>query len=241
MDQSTATLKLSEQQKANLFAFVEKKFVRWYDVQCEIVEDLASRIMMEMQSDRQVTFESALEKVYKSFGIFGFAKVVQEKQVELAANAKKRWWSEVRDLLKWPRIVLILLLVFIIAIISLSLDSEMLNGVFLSIYMTISILFFIYVMRDTGLHKRLLIMQSGAIYVSIPFIYEFVVFSNFTQFTSLTFTIILSMGILMKLTSFKLYRSVRSEAALLYPGVFQDRKNKQVTPEQPQPVLQKAD
>jgi hypothetical protein len=236
MNQITTSPELSEQEMTKLFDFVEKKFVRWYDLQLEIVEDLASRIKIEMQSNPQMKFEPALEKVYKDFGIFGFARVVQEKQLELAETAKRRWWTEVGNIFKWPRIIFVLLLVSIIATMSLSLESEMLNGAFLSIYVTISILFFIYVMRDTGLHKQLLIMQSGATYVSIPFIYEFIVLTNYTRFTPLSFTILLTVGILLKLTSFKLYRSVRSETALLYPGVFRATRNRSGVMQQSEPV-----
>ncbi len=226
MDHITATLELSPKQKATLFGFVEKKFVRWHDLQSELVEDLASRIKVEMEKDHQVTFEAALEKVYKSYGIFGFARIVQEKQLALAQTAKRRWWSEVRSIFKWPRIILVLAILSIVATISVSLDSDLLSGIFLFIYVTISVLFLIYVLKDSGLQKRLLLMQHGAVYVTVPFIYEFVVWSNVDHLTSLSFSILLTVGILMKLTSFKLYRKVRSEAALLYPEAFRKGEHK---------------
>ena len=116
--------------------------------------------------------------------------------------------------------MLVLLLISTVGAISVSLNSEILDGLILLIYLAISLAFFIYIMSDLRLQKRLLLMQSGASYFSFPFIYEFVVLPNVSQFTSLTLAILLTIGILIKLTSFRLYRKVRGEAALLYPAVF---------------------
>ncbi len=83
-------IKLSEVEINKLFRFTEKKMVHWYDLQIEIVDHLASCIEDEMTADSKLTFDLALEKVYTGFGIFGFAKIVQERQIQLAKMAKSR-------------------------------------------------------------------------------------------------------------------------------------------------------
>jgi hypothetical protein len=220
MDTITTDFKLSESQITKLFAFVEKKFVHWYDLQIEIVDHLASSIETEMQSNPNLTFELALERIYKGFGIFGFAKIVQEKQAQLAKSAKRKWWIQLLSFFKWPRMILFLTLVSAVYTISLLLRSDLLNEAFLYIYITLSLSFFIYVIRDVRLQRRLLLMHYGATYVSIPFAFEFILVSNFTEITSLSFTILLTLGVLIKLTSFNLYIKIRKEAELLYPEVF---------------------
>jgi hypothetical protein len=56
---------LSTEEVQHLFRFTEKKLVRWYDLQIELVDHLASRIEEEQQIDPDLGFEAALEKVYK--------------------------------------------------------------------------------------------------------------------------------------------------------------------------------
>ena len=103
--------KLSEVEIDKLFQFTEKKMVHWYDLQIEIVDHLAASIEDEMSDDSNLTFDLALEKVYKGFGIFGFAKIVQERQIQLAKMAKNKWWKEFLNLFKWPNALLCRMLV----------------------------------------------------------------------------------------------------------------------------------
>ena len=90
MSEINKDFKLSEIEIKRLFEFAEKKLVHWYDLQIEIVDHLASGIEAEMQATSGLTFESALEHVYRSFGMFGFAKIVQERQKTPCQSSKKK-------------------------------------------------------------------------------------------------------------------------------------------------------
>lgn len=212
---------LSETEIKKLFAFAEKKFVHWYDLQIEIVDHLASSIEAEIQSNAALTFEAALDKVYKSFGIFGFARIVQERQTQLAKAAKKRWWQEFRSFFLWPRIILFSLVLLAVWTLAESVSPMVLSPVFLAIYIAASVLLLIYGLRDHRLRKRLLLMQYGASYITFPFIYEFIVATSVEHMSPLSFTFLLTIGMVIKLTSFTVYSKVRSEAEKLYPSVFQ--------------------
>ena len=83
---------LSNEQIQQLFLFTEKKFVRWYDLQVELVDHLANKIEAEMEANSTLSFERALGNVYAGFGIFGFAQIVREKEDSLRkANNKLLW------------------------------------------------------------------------------------------------------------------------------------------------------
>lgn len=220
MKQVNKDFKLSEAEVGQLFRFTAKKFVHWYDLQIEMVDHLASVIENEMRSDAGLSFEAALDKVYKRFGIFGFAQIVRERQNQLARAAKKRWWNELRSLFRWPRIILFLAIVSAVYTLSLSVSPGILSEIFLAIYLLISTAFFIYLVKDTHLQKRLLLLQSGSTYVSLPFTFEFVVAFLYVDLSPLSFTLLLTLGILIKLTSFTLYRKIRGEARELFPRVF---------------------
>jgi len=71
---------LTQEQIDYLFDFVYRKRVRYYDVQVEIVDHLASAIEEKWRENPDLSFEQALDQVYNSFGIFGFAKVVEARE-----------------------------------------------------------------------------------------------------------------------------------------------------------------
>jgi len=69
-----------------LFAFCKKHYVRDYDLQLELVDHLSESIQSLMQEEK-ISFESALEKVHRSFGYKGFAGIVEAKQQALWKQA----------------------------------------------------------------------------------------------------------------------------------------------------------
>lgn len=71
---------LTQEQIDYLFDFTYRKRVRYYDVQVEIVDHLASAIEQKWREKPDLSFEQALDQVYDSFGIFGFAKVVEARE-----------------------------------------------------------------------------------------------------------------------------------------------------------------
>ena len=99
---------LTEKQVEQLFEFTKKKYVQYYDLQVELVDHLAESIEEEMEKDPSIGFEKALEKVYKTFGLFGFGKIVQEKEAAMRKQSKKMWLRELRQFFTIPKIFLTL-------------------------------------------------------------------------------------------------------------------------------------
>jgi len=88
-------MKLSKEQIEELFTFTHKKGVRWYDLQCELVDHLALQIEAEISKDPHLSFEEAVKIIYKRFGIFGFSKIVQEKEAQVRKQGNKLWWKPI--------------------------------------------------------------------------------------------------------------------------------------------------
>jgi|GEM_PF-2573715 len=74
---------LNQKQIEYLFNFVDEKGVKYYDVQHEVVDHLASSIECEMNEDENMSFESALNKVYSKYPITGFAQYTLELEDSL--------------------------------------------------------------------------------------------------------------------------------------------------------------
>ena len=103
---------LTDLQIESLFKFTQKKFVHYYDLQLELVDHLASSIEDEMVANPNLDFEYALQKVYNRFGIFGFAKVVQEKSAALHKNNWRIWRSAVKEFFTIPKIAFTIAIFF---------------------------------------------------------------------------------------------------------------------------------
>jgi hypothetical protein len=101
---------LTNEQIQSLFTFCEKHFVKYYDVQVELVDHLANAVEEKMTADSTLTFEKALEKVHQSFGVMGFAPLVAEKAKMAEKQSRGLFWRLFKEQFKWPKIILSFLL-----------------------------------------------------------------------------------------------------------------------------------
>jgi len=97
---------LSQENIDQLFSFVRSKYVRYYDVQLELVDHLASAIEKEMNEHPELTFKAALNKAYNKWPITGFNKFVEEKRKGLKKYWRKRFWTYLKKYFQLPKIIL---------------------------------------------------------------------------------------------------------------------------------------
>ncbi|MCT4666208.1 MAG: hypothetical protein N4A45_13365 [Flavobacteriales bacterium] len=95
-------------------AFLEKKDIVYYDLKIELIDHICQVIESKWEKNPEITFEHAFHEVYKSFGIFGFSEILEEREKAL----KKHYWKiTFKELLKWfriPQISLVFLVGFAI-------------------------------------------------------------------------------------------------------------------------------
>ena len=123
-------MKLTEVQMQELFLFIKKKYVKYYDLQVELVDHLTIRIQEEMCANSKINFEQALEQVYTGFEIFGFAKLVQEKEQQYIRMIRRHLWKEFRGFFRWQEITLVMLIVVIVWQLTTWVNMEILFPVF---------------------------------------------------------------------------------------------------------------
>lgn len=110
LQQPTNTIVLSAAQIDRLFEFCRQHYVRYYDVQVELVDHLAASIEARMNADKSVSFEQALEQTFAGFGVMGFGPVVRAHEQSL-----RKWTARTKRQLffsyfTWPKAGLSLLL-----------------------------------------------------------------------------------------------------------------------------------
>lgn len=112
--------KLNDLQVEKLYKFTSKHYVKYFDVQTELVDHLANGIEAQWQEDPEIPFEDALQKEFKKFGIFGFSDVVEKQERAMEKKYFKIVWKESTLLLSRPKIFTPVVLLLILSYLSLS-------------------------------------------------------------------------------------------------------------------------
>lgn len=121
-----------------LYAFTRQHFVEYYDLQTELVDHLAGGIESQWQQNPNLTFEEALQKEFKKFGVFGFMTVVEQRQAALTKKYNGLVAKHFKAIFKTPKILLSLTAVLLLKILlsNVSFAEELTLALFLGLLLT---------------------------------------------------------------------------------------------------------
>lgn len=144
-----------------LYTFLQRKYVDTYDIQTELVDHLASDIELQWEKNPDLTFEEAMLKVYKKFGIFGFMDVYGQRVAAIKREIRMHWLRTFFKFFKLPYLLffIVLFMGFQQALTSFGLDMVMIFSLGI-LYMAIlyfALKEFLYTKRN--LLKKLSVMQ----------------------------------------------------------------------------------
>lgn len=215
---------LTKAQIEQLFEFTRKKYVHFYDVQVELVDHLAATIEATISENPSLSFEQALQKVYGGFGIFGFAKVVQEKEKAVEKHNNRLWKKAIISYFTLPKIALTLLVFVLCYWISSLLPFEYVSSTVVVIWG----LFLVYQIRfirkekKIKLKKPLLIHRDPMLIGSPGFILYQLIISNNSPFHNPWAIAIIGVFIFVGQSAVnQVYKTVRNQALTLYPEAFE--------------------
>lgn len=158
-------MQLTDEQIQQLFNFTEKHYVKYYDIQIELVDHLASRIEEETESNQDLSFDGALEKVYEGFGYNGFAGILQQKEKEMRKHYNSIIWKEFKTYFTIPRIILTILITLCTIYINALFGNRKTFLCFLIIIYSISL---IQILKDRNFKKKngkpLLMLKANRIF-----------------------------------------------------------------------------
>ena len=224
---------LTKEQIDCLFTFCEKHFVKYYEVQLELVDHLANAIKTKIDEDHKLSFEKVLDEVHESFGVRGFAPLVSEKQIEAEKQSRKLFWKLFKDQFRWPKtlgfLVLSAVMFTIVSFDVLSFRwlfvSIMIAGLVIEIY---SVLKIHILLAHTG--KKFLLGKISEFVPSIFFPFYVFYFpstldqnflSTIHSFPSILFySILLSLFIIMIIAILQTISSAKRSLIKSFPEVF---------------------
>lgn len=115
---------LTTEQIQNLHMFCEKHHIPYYDVQIELVDHFASAIESRWKNEPELSFEKALDDIFKDFGILGFSKIKMNKAIELQKKYERMLWRYVGQFFKVPKIILTLALTLFLFLLFKSTEND---------------------------------------------------------------------------------------------------------------------
>jgi len=138
--------KLSDIQIDHLYEFTKNHYVEWYDVQTELVDHLANGIENQWKIEPDFSFENALIKEFKKFGVFGFSDLIKEKTKALNKCYRKHVWIYFKEFFRLPKIIITLFSVWMLSLILGMLQNKL--------YVTVPFVFIIFVMHVTYVYTQ---------------------------------------------------------------------------------------
>ena len=103
-------MKITNQHIQDLYKFTRQHYVKFYDVQTELVDHLANDTEALWQEKPGLTFEEARDISFKKFGVFGFSTIVSKRQQAMGKKYNKILWGFVKEWFRLPKIILTILI-----------------------------------------------------------------------------------------------------------------------------------
>ncbi len=145
---------VSEVQIEQLFKFMRQKYVRYYDVQIELVDHFASAIEAMWEKSPTMTFEQGIDNVYVEFPITGFNDLINEKTVILNKKILSYAWKEMKLYLQFPKIMLTLLLTTLLYLLFSNVQQPMIYVYIIWLITFLGSTYLITQLRNIGSKKQ---------------------------------------------------------------------------------------
>jgi hypothetical protein len=98
-------MKLSTEQVQKLYNFTRQHYVIYYDLQTELVDHLANAIEEQWKENPKLSFEEALQREFKKFGVFGFMDVIEQRQKAMNKKYNILVWHHLKSFFRLPQII----------------------------------------------------------------------------------------------------------------------------------------
>jgi len=162
---------LTTEQIDALFAFTKKHLVEHYDVQVELVDHLANAIEAQWAENPNISFEDALQKEYKNFGVFGFSGLVEQKESALRSHYWKIIKKEFISFFSIPKVLLSAGLFYVLFQYYSKVSSAVIeyNYIVFTGIIALTLGLYFYLRHQTKTDKKWLIQSTAHYLFSLPF------------------------------------------------------------------------
>lgn len=145
--------KLDSSEIDRIYSFTRQHYVVYYDVQTELVDHLANGIEAQWKENPEVSFEEALQREFKKFGIYGFSDVVEQREQAMQKKYFRLILKQTTTLLRKPSVLLLFIMLFLSCFFVLKLEGGF-NYIMYFILAYFSVLATVFSIRSFSLKKK---------------------------------------------------------------------------------------
>ena len=217
---------VSEAQIEQLFKFLRQKYVRYYDVQIELVDHFASAIEAMWEENPSMTFQQGIDRVYADFPITGFNNLITEKAEILNKKILSHAWKEVKLYLQVPKIMLTFLLVTVLHLLFSMVAKPILFAYAIWMIAFIGSTYFIAQLRKKGSKKYSFLvlntlgasqfMSMGMTFCCVP-PQDFIGFGDLSFWPTIALSIFTTFFLLFSAGHYKVACTIFEEWKMQYP------------------------
>lgn len=95
---------LTTEQINRLYRYVNDNGVKYFDVQVELVDHMASTIEERLNNHPEHSVDENFNKVLTTFEKYGFKKMVKEKEKQVARQYRRYFWKNFKSFFSWPKV-----------------------------------------------------------------------------------------------------------------------------------------
>lgn len=105
---------LTKDQINSLYQYVANNDVKYFDVQVELVDHIATATEERLNNYPKRTVDETLREVVASFEKYGFKKIVREKEKQVRRQYRRYEWESFKSFFSWPKIIVTALLTWVL-------------------------------------------------------------------------------------------------------------------------------
>lgn len=224
---------LTDTQINELFAFCKRHYVHYYDVQVELVDHLANAIEEKINANPTLSFEKALDEVYKTFGYKGFAGIVEAKTFAIEKQYRKLRYKLFFAYFTWPKAMFTLMLFLSLLTLKSIVSNEFLDVLIAVCILGYLVLNFFFIWKANKPFKnqkqKLLLTEVGkqkfflSIFLSQILIQSSRLFGNelnMNHYQYAFFCLVILIMVLCSLAYVELCKQLHAKAIKEYPLAF---------------------
>ncbi len=217
---------VSPAQIEQLFTFLRQKYVRYYDVQIELVDHFASAIEAMWEENPSMTFQQGIDRVYADFPITGFNNLITEKTAILNKKILSHAWKEVKLYLQFPKIMLTLLLVTVLYLLFSMVAQPMLFAYAIWMIVFFVCIYLVGQFRKVGSRRRKFLVLNallGSHFFHLGLLFccappqDFIGFGSLSFWPTIALSIFTTFFILFSAGHYKVAGSIFEEWKMQYP------------------------
>lgn len=107
-------MKLTTEQVDYVFNYVASRDIKWYELQVELTDLIVSRMEEIWTKDPELTIHQVKQYAEQEFGRDGFKEIEKKRTSILQKEHKKIQWKMIGEFLKFPKIIVSILAVYLV-------------------------------------------------------------------------------------------------------------------------------